>query len=167
MEFLLAQDLCLWLYKNSSAVSQLRLYAILIPMLYCDAITDATIKGLGQQKASVRYNILTSAMDVMGLFFLLPRYGMAGYFISFLVTHLLNFILSVRRLFKIVGPVLSFSSIVLTLTGTITTVCLVHTVTTPVYRIAGFLVCYFSLLFLLGAVQKEDVAWLKGLIRKK
>jgi stage V sporulation protein B len=79
----------------------LRLYALLIPMLYCDALTDAMTKGLGQQKICVRYNILTSALDIAFLYLLLPKYGMMGYFVSFFATHLLNFILSLRRLLKI------------------------------------------------------------------
>ena len=76
---------------------------ILNAMLYCDAITDTMTKGLEQQKACVRYNILTSAMDVTFLYYLLPKYGMEGYFVSFLVTHLVNFILSLRRLLRITG----------------------------------------------------------------
>jgi stage V sporulation protein B len=39
--FLLAEPLCLKLYKNSDAANYLQLYALLVPMLYCDAIIDA------------------------------------------------------------------------------------------------------------------------------
>ena len=64
---------------------QMRCYALLIPMLYCDAIVDAMIKGMGQQTASVRYNIVTNLLDVVFLYLLLPEYGMRGYFVSFLI----------------------------------------------------------------------------------
>lgn len=64
LEFLLAEGLCNSLYHNAEAGRRLRLYALLIPMLYCDAITDAMTKGLGQQKVCVRYNIITNSMDV-------------------------------------------------------------------------------------------------------
>ena len=73
--FLLAEPLCRKLYSSTEAGRYLKLYALLVPMLYCDALTDAMTKGLGQQKACVRYNILTSAMDVVFLYLLLPRYG--------------------------------------------------------------------------------------------
>ena len=76
LEFLLADALCQTLYRNSEAGRFLRLYSLLIPMLYCDAITDAMTKGLGQQKICVRYNILTSGLDVIFLWILLPQYGM-------------------------------------------------------------------------------------------
>ena len=80
---LLAENICLRLYGSIEAAGFLRLYSLLVPMLYCDAITDAMTKGLGQQTACVRYNILTSTLDVIFLFLLLPRYGMMGYFVSF------------------------------------------------------------------------------------
>ncbi|MBQ5608352.1 MAG: polysaccharide biosynthesis C-terminal domain-containing protein, partial [Oscillospiraceae bacterium] len=116
--FLLSEDLCLWLYNNRDADIYLRRFAILAPMLYCDAITDAMIKGLGQQTACVRYNILTSSLDVLFLFLLLPVYGMEGYFFSFLVTHLLNFVLSVRRLLKLTGKLIALSTPLLSVLAT-------------------------------------------------
>jgi O-antigen/teichoic acid export membrane protein len=69
-------------------------------MLYCDAIIDAINKGLGQQKVCVRINIFTSVVDVVGLFLLLPLWGMEGYFISFLISHGVNIILSLALLLK-------------------------------------------------------------------
>lgn len=96
-----AESLCLRFYGKGDAVRLIRLYAPLIPMLYCDLVTDACTKGLGQQKVCVRYNITTNALDVCLLFFLLPKYGLRGYFWSFLITHGLNFFLSLRRLLYI------------------------------------------------------------------
>lgn len=90
--FLSADELCRLLYKSEEAGTYLRWFSILAVMLYCDNVTDAMIKGLGEQKASVRYNILTNTMDVAFLYILLPKYGIVGYFISFLVTHVINFI---------------------------------------------------------------------------
>jgi stage V sporulation protein B len=165
LEFLLAKDLCGKLYNSPEIGSVLRLYALLIPMLYCDAITDAMIKGLGQQKASVRYNILTSGLDVLFLFILLPRYGMKGYFFSFTVTHLLNFFLSVGRLIKIVGPVASISLPFLTLSSAAIGVALCSGICAPLFRVGAFLFIFFPLMFLLRVLQKEDLLWLKGLIR--
>ena len=167
LEFLLAKELCGKLYADPEIGNVLRLYALLIPMLYCDAITDAMIKGLGQQKASVRYNILTSGMDVAFLFLLLPRYGMKGYFFSFLITHLLNFFLSIGRLIKIVGPVADLSLPVLTLGATAASILLCETVQQPVLRGGAFLLLFFSTLFLFKVLQKEDLHWLQGLVIKK
>ena len=167
LEFLLAEELCLALYGSYEAARYLQLYSLLIPMLYCDAITDAMTKGLGQQKACVRYNIITSAMDVAFLYLLLPSYGMMGYFISFLVTHLLNFILSLRRLLKIVGNVLSPGGAVFAVIGMVGAIWIASHVYLPALRAGAFVLILGCLLFLLRVVGKEDIVWLKGLIAKK
>lgn len=164
VEFLLAEDLCLALYSNAAAGSYLRLYALLIPMLYCDAITDAMTKGLGQQKACVRYNILTSAMDVAFLYLLLPRLGMHGYFASFLVTHLINFILSLRRLMNISGSGVDLRSSAMMLLCTVLAVLAASFVDTPILRGGAFLAVLPCLLFLFRVLGKEDVIWIKGLV---
>ena len=167
MEFLLSSELCLTLYKSQEAGRYLKLYALLIPMLYCDAITDAMTKGLGQQKVCVRYNILTSSMDVVFLFILLPKYGMDGYFASFLVTHLLNFLLSLRRLIKISKCRISSKTIGLTLVATAVAIFAAHYLQNPTGKIFAFTALFFSLLCLLGVVGKEDLSWIKGLVKKK
>ena len=165
VEFLLAKELCVALYKSRDAGTYLRLYALLIPMLYCDAITDAMTKGLGQQRACVRYNILTSAMDVAFLYVLLPRYGMTGYFISFLVTHLLNFILSLRRLIRIVGAVMELRTPALMILCTALSAAAASFVGNPVLRCGAFLCLLPCLLFLCRVLGREDIRWLKRLVR--
>ena len=165
--YLIAQPLCLALYGSAAAGEYLRLYSLLVPMLYCDAVTDAMVKGLGQQAASVRYNIFTSAMDVILLFLLLPRYGMEGYFFSFLITHLINFLLSLRRLLKITGlriplyvPMLCCSCTLLSGIGG----SFMHGIPG---KILSFLGIWGSLLVLFGILSREDVRWLQGLVVKK
>lgn len=163
--YLLSFPLCQRLYDSLEAGQYLRLYALLAPMLYCDAITDAMTKGLGQQKACVRYNILTSALDVIFLYFLLPKYGMSGYFVSFLVTHLLNFILSLRQLLKIAGNSIRWHIPVLSALAAVAGVFVAGFAPEPAMRVLGFAGIFFSLLVLLRVLSREDAAWVKGLIR--
>ena len=165
--FLLAEPLCQKLYSSQEAGTFLKLYSLLIPMLYCDAITDAMVKGLGQQKKSVQYNIFTSALDVMFLYLLLPTYGMTGYFVSFLVTHLINFILSINRLLKITGERIPPSIPLVTLTATIMAITVVSLLSTPLIQAALFPVVLVCLLYLLNIVNREDIQWLSGLVHKK
>lgn len=166
LEFLLADVLCLQLYNSSDAGQYLKLYALLIPMLYCDLLTDAMTKGLGQQKACVRYNIITSAMDVIFLYFLLPQHGMVGYYFSFLVTHLLNFILSLRRLLRIVGKVVSPKESLFAVFSTVFAVWSARHLPTGAMQVGSFFLILGSMFVLLGVVKKEDLHWLKGLLIK-
>lgn len=72
-------------------------------VLYLDALVDGMLKGLSEQVANVRYNTITSALDVALLFVLLPRYGLGGYVFTFIAAHLVNFALSLRRLLRVTG----------------------------------------------------------------
>jgi stage V sporulation protein B len=165
--YLCAPELCQSLYNSKEAGIYLRWFAPLTVMLYCDIVTDAMIKGLGQQKISVRYNILTSAMDVAFLFILLPNFGIKGYFISFLVTHALNFYLSLRRLLKITERKIDLPAAVITMTCTVAAVGICAPVPSPWLRCLSFGAVFFSMLFLLRILGREDIHWIKGLIYKK
>ena len=165
--YLIAQPLCMRLYGSPAAGEYLQLYSLLIPMLYCDAVTDAMVKGLGQQTASVRYNIFTSAMDVLLLFLLLPRYGMQGYFFSFLITHLINFLLSLRRLLKITGLQIPLYVPVLCCSCTLLGGIGASFIPGVPGRILAFLGIWGSLLVLFGILSMEDIHWIQGLLDRK
>lgn len=165
--FISAEPLCQKLYGSAEAGKYLKWFAPLSVMLYCDAVTDAMIKGLGEQKASVRYNILTNTMDVTLLYVLLPHYGIFGYFVSFTVTHVVNFILSIRRLLKITGISISLTTPLLTILSAILTVFLCKTVADPLLQSCCCLIILSCLLVLSGVLQKADLLWLKGLIKYK
>lgn len=162
--FLIAQELCMKLYRNPEAGAQLRLYALMIPMLYCDAIVDAMTKGLGQQKTCVRYNILTSMLDVAFLYILLPKYGMNGYYVSFLATHLLNFLLSMRRLLKITEQTIPFHIPAFSAATVMAAIMGAAGFASPLLRCCIYLAAQFSLMYLLKIISKEDMAWVKNLI---
>ena len=165
--FLLAEPLCMRLYNSTEAGKFLKGYAVLVPMLYCDALTDAMTKGLGQQTACVRYNILTSAMDVALLYLLLPKYGMTGYFVSFFITHLVNFLLSLLRLLKISKVSIPFYVPVMAVSAAMAAVLGASKIT----GITGQCLAYCSLLgcllYLVRIIGQEDARWLRGLLTAK
>ena len=165
--FLCSKELCMHLYDSPEAGVYLRWFSLLAVMLYCDIVTDAMIKGLGQQKASVRYNIITSVMDLSLLYILLPRYGIKGYFFSFALTHVINFVLSLRRLLKITGQRLPVHVPILTLAAAAASIYAAQLLTVPLLMSAAFLLLLFSILTLLGILNKEDLQLLRGLIRLK
>lgn len=165
--FILAEALCFKLYSNTDAGIWLRRFSFMVPMLYCDAITDAMTKGLGQQQACVRYNIFTSLIDVALLFLLLPKLGLAGYFISFFISHLINFLLSLRRLMKTAQVHLSLRTAVIALLLTVCAVAITIPVRSSPVRCILFIVIWCCLLFLGKVLHREDILWMQNLIRKK
>ena len=160
---LVADKLCMLLYKSPDAGYYLRLYSPMIPMIYCDAITDAMTKGLGQQKACVRYNIITSAMDVIFLYILLPKYGMQGYLWSFLITHLVNFLLSLNRLLRITEKQIPIHIPLFALGATAASVLIASAVSNTILSCLAFMLILGCALFLLGILKKNDIAWINGL----
>jgi stage V sporulation protein B len=147
--FLLAEPLCLKLYNSNTAARYLQLYALLIPMLYCDAITDAMTKGLGQQAAVARYSVISNVLDVAMMYFLLPRFGIDGYFFSFTLTHALNFALSLRKALTIGGVRMNRSFAILTPVYAAFAVFGGSCFTGPLRRAAAFLGLFFGLCFCL------------------
>ncbi len=163
--YLTARPLAFGLYANADAGKYLTWFSLLAIMLYCDLITDAMIKGMGEQKASVRYNILTNTMDVALLFLLLPRYGIAGYFASFLITHAINFGLSFRRLLKISGVRIPFCIPAATLSCTGIALLIAGIAPSPWLRAVGFTAIWTCLLFLCRILSRKDILWVKSLLK--
>ena len=156
---LLSDSLGRLLYRSEEAGFYIALFAPLAVVLYLDAITDGLLKGLGQQLHSVRVNTLTSALEAAALTLLLPRFGVTGYFICFALTRFLNFLLSIARLFKITScaPDIRFSVKLFGCFGA----CVALLRATPLL----FLPVFIAALLLSGTVSRDDLRWLRGVIR--
>ncbi len=165
--YLLSEELCILLYRSREAGIYLRWFSLLAPMLYCDAIIDAMTKGLGQQRACVRYNILTSAMDVAMLYVLLPGYGVVGYYVSFLISHLVNVVLSLRRLLKITQIRIPLRVPVCTVAVIAAAIWAAAHVRELVAQAGAYLALLLSALFLLKILRREDWDWLRGMIKPR
>lgn len=164
--YLLAKPLCLRIYKDPEAGIYLRWYALLAPMLYCDAITDAICKGLGKQRVNVIFNIVTSAMDVALLYLLLPKMGMTGYYISFLVTHGVNLILSLNLLHKTAGISIPFYAPVYTGFGIFLAAKLGGLLRGWPAQTAAFLCLAMLALAALGIIKPRQIRWLIDLLKR-
>jgi stage V sporulation protein B len=96
------------LFGSPQAGRYLRIFAPMVLFLYPDAMVDGLQKGLGQQLHLVRYNSFTNVIDVVGLYTLLPRFGIGGYLFTYACSHLVNLFLSLRRLLTVaVSPELA------------------------------------------------------------
>lgn len=164
MLFALARPLGELLYQDKQVGELLRLYAPFVPMLYVDTLVDAMCKGLGQQNANARYNTLTSFLDVVFLWYLLPKLGLNGYYISYAVTHLINFALSLRRLVLASGIRLAVKKPMLAAACAVAAGS-VAALVDGVFLAGG---CYLLLLggtwYLCGMISRDDFLWLRKLI---
>lgn len=155
-------------YHSETAGHYLMLFAPMVLMLYLDAIVDGTLKGLAQQLYTVRYNTITSLLDVLLLVLLLPKLGIAGYYFSFALTHLLNFCLSIGRLCKVTDYKIPLSYW-LRVGGCVTAAVLVcRLLPAPegsLWLLLGQSGCFFAvslgLLLLTDTLHMEDLRWLR------
>ena len=92
---------------------------------------------------------------------------MDGYFISFLVTHLINFLLSLRRLLRITIKSIALHTTLLSVAAMGFGIFAASFVSNVCFRFVSFLLILGALLFLLGILRKDDILWAKGLLYKK
>lgn len=97
-----ADDIGKLIYKSCEAGRFIRLLSPVILTMYIDAVTDGMLKGLDLQMYSMKYNIIDSALSVVLLLVLLPRFGISGYLAVIYTSEILNTALSIRRLIKAV-----------------------------------------------------------------
>ena len=177
-----SQELGIIIYKNPDAARYIRVFAPLIPVMYMDTLTDGMLKGLGEQVASMRYNIIDSLCSVILVYLLLPRFAIGGYLFTVWFTEVLNFALSVGKLLRISGLKISLWGNILRPAGCVISAAIF---VPPLSAAAGLpgatggsglalqillaLAVYFVLLCLTGAFTRQDAAWLLGLLlgRKK
>lgn len=170
--FTAARPLGRLLYSSEEAGRCLRMFAPLVPMLYTDAVTDAMTKGMGQQQACVRYNTITSFLDVVFLWTLLPLLGIRGYYLSFTVTHLINFGLSLRRLCRTTGWKPRLQEPARAILGSLAAVWMASLLPEQsglsgiLLRGGGFLAVWSLGLILLGVLDRRDLQWLRSLLRR-
>lgn len=77
--------------------------APVVPVMFLDHIADAALKGIGEQVAVMWINIADSALTVLLILCLLPRFGIVGYILMIALTEVFNFALSLSRLMRKTG----------------------------------------------------------------
>lgn len=86
---LIGKPLMQLLYQSEPAGGQLLLLAPLLPPMCIDTLCDALLKGLGKQTATMLIETLDGLIRIIGLFLLLPLFGMQGYVIVLYASALL------------------------------------------------------------------------------
>lgn len=175
-----AENLGVLLYHSAESVRLIQILAPLIPLWYLDIVVDNLLKGLDQQLPSLRYNFADTAIRVVLVYFLIPVAGTKGYLCIVFFSTIFNATLSINRLLKtaclqvsvirwILLPVLSAGVSVFLAWFLVGQIPLLHSArwVTMVFGLPLSAILYFLLLRLCGSVQKEDVIWLKSLLKNE
>ncbi len=175
--YIFAQGLSETIYKSSEAVFFIKLLSPLVPIMYCDMMVDGILKGLDQQLYSMKYNIIDSALCVVLVYFLLPRYSVKGYVIVLFASEIINFFLSIRRLTVVSTVTVNLMTDVLmpcacafcSATGAkIAADIIGFSASFSPLSLAVFIctavAAYFLMMYMSGCITKEDTAWFKSLL---
>ena len=100
---LFAGRLSRMLHQGPELALYLRCLTPLLPALYTDIAVDACLKGLGQQLWCMKVNLLEAALSLGLTWLLIPRFGLAGFFLVLYAETLMNFGLSLERLAWVLG----------------------------------------------------------------
>ncbi len=139
----------------------------IVPLMYLDSVCDGILKGLDQQAFTFRNSVADSAIRIVLVWLLLPRFGIYGFIGIMYFSNLLTCTLNVGRLIKCADVQLDFiKTLLLPLLGALVISqganALLQILNLPhlVYIILLCVVCiplYLIYLFSLGIISKDDI----------
>ena len=168
-----SDELGILIYNDSEVGYYIRLIAPLVPIMYLDSVTDAMLKGLGEQVYSMNVNILDASLSIVLVSLLLPRFGITGYIATIYITESVNAFLSISKLVKItelrpnlyrlvILPI--FAQIISSCTGKIA-FSVFSTPFSPIPNLiigSAFVICiYLAIIRFTGSINKRDMVFLK------
>lgn len=159
------------LYNSAEAGLYLKILAPFAPVLYMDLLVDSMLKGIGLQVASMGYNIAESLLGVTLISLLLPKFAIAGYIFTLLLTRGLNFSLSLRRLSR-AAPLKVTVGSVMKMIFCLINALIVSNLIMLGLKITWLPLClllvtliYYLMLRLLSCISVEDLTWFKSCLK--
>ena len=86
------------LFSSPAAGSYIRLFALIVPVMYLDMLADGCLKGLNEMMFCMVVNIADAGLSALLVWLLLPRLGLPAYLFIICFTEVFNFALSLGRL---------------------------------------------------------------------
>ncbi|MBQ3149798.1 MAG: polysaccharide biosynthesis C-terminal domain-containing protein [Clostridia bacterium] len=170
--YIFADGLSYVIYNSYECADYIRMLSVLIPVMYCDMTVDGILKGMDQQMYSMWYNIIDSALCVVLVAVLLPKFAVKGYIFILFASEIINFFLSIQRLMKVcevdVRPVKEIfvpicciicSSCSVSLLCTLTGFTAIYTELTLAVAIVMTAMVYVLFLYGFSTLTREDITW--------
>ncbi len=165
------------LYSSSEAALYIKHLAPLVPIMYADSVTDAILKGMGEQLYSMKVNIADACISVLLVYLLVPKYGIHGYIATIYIAEIINASLSIFKMIKITGlrpPILKFIICPIICTAGAASVCSIISKTlisnSSTWGLAVGIIFYVFVyvlsLFCIGGLSKDDAKWIKKIFSK-
>ena len=135
--------------------------------MYLESAIVGIMQGLNQQKKSLIYSLIDSALRISLICFVLPRFGINGFIFIMYVSNLVTSCLNAYRVLKISNTKFDISSWVIKPLASIFSACVVcvlvskyviitNTLFDMVFKAGIITVMYLVMLFLFGIVKKKN-----------
>lgn len=98
--FIAADALGMMIYGSNHLGHYLRIFALILPIMYMDIVTDGCLKGLGEMMYSMKINITEALLGVLLVIGILPTHALKGYIAIIFSCEIFNFTFSLLRLRK-------------------------------------------------------------------
>lgn len=172
----LGDELGALIYRSAAAGRLIAMLAPLIPLMYLDFVVDAIMTGLGQQMRTLRINMFDYAIRIGLILLLIPQYGFIAYVVVVYVSTLFNATLSIRRLLIVSEARIDYiawvfkpllATAISVASGVLLQKLLMPEVTALSVTLLILLMAavYTLLLFLIRCLTREDMAWMRGVVR--
>jgi len=173
-----SKELAVLLYGSEESAAYIRALGPLVIVMYLDSSVDGVLKGLGEQVAVVRINVMDTAICVMLVWLLVPLFGLRGYMMMIVISEIFNMILSAGRLVYVTGfradmprwavvPFLgAFGAVFAAKYGMALLGFDVAKAGGILLAFAAFLLLYYMVLRLTGCLTQKDLALFARVFRK-
>ncbi len=173
-----SSDICTVIYGSREAAQYLRALAPLMPVMFLDTVTDSILKGLGKQFYTMCVNIADAAISVVLVWLLVPRVGVYGYIIVIYVSECVNTVFSIGKLMSMIDLKINLAKILfcplLSAIFAANIVPRIMTVSafapswgTLIFECLMYVTFYFTFAKIFGSVGKEELLWIKRIVKEK
>lgn len=160
-------ELSISIYNNHRLSAIVRILSPLIPLMYLDRIVDGSLNALNQQMKTLKYNLIDISVKIFMICFLIPRYGIEGFFLVLFISTILNSSLSINRLLKVTKLQFDILDWVINPILSIIISCFTVKILFRVIGISQFIISqiitvallYFIFLLLFKCITKRDISW--------
>ncbi|MBQ0084502.1 MAG: oligosaccharide flippase family protein [Clostridiales bacterium] len=155
------------IYKDPEVGRLIVRLAPIVPLMYLDSIADGILKGIDKQKATFRASVSDSAIRILLITLVLPKYGLDGFILimyaSNLYTCALNVITLLRAtntkipfLSKIALPCLCAAAVTLSLNRVLRYFSLPNILFTVIF-VGGSVFAYAALLIITKSISVGEI----------
>lgn len=105
-------------YPTADAAPSIKALALVAAFMYAETVSDSMLKALGQEKHTLIYCLINSALRIFAVLTVVPRTGTGGYLVLLIISNILQYVLAITRLHKVTGyRILYTKSIILPTVG--------------------------------------------------